>query len=376
MEIYLDNNATTKVDPSVIDVIISYLRENYGNASSIHKSGVRSSIAVEKARKIIADKIGCLCSEIYFTSGGTESNNFAIKGVANTLGLKSGKNHIITSSIEHPSILEVCRYLQTVGYKVTYIPVDKNGFVNIEEIAKNINENTFIVSIMHANNEIGTIEPLEEIGKICRKRKVLFHTDACQSFTKTLLDVNKHNIDLATLNSHKVHGPKGIGALYIRKGVRVTPLLNGGGQESDMRPGTYNTPLIAGFGKAVEIASENDSKKIASLRDYFIDKIICKNNGIVLNGPTGDERLCNNINILVKNLSGKKLFRELNKRNIFISTGSACSSTVLTPSHVLLSIGCSEEESHSSVRISLSKWTTKEELEITVNAIEEISKSS
>jgi cysteine desulfurase len=250
--------------------------------------------------------------------------------------------------------------------------VDNKGFISLDNLHASIRKNTILVSVMHANNEVGTVQPIEEIGKICRERKVYFHTDACQTFTKTDIDVQKQNIGLATLNAHKIHGPKGVGALYVKKGTQLEAFMHGGGQENEWRSGTYNTPAIVGFGKAVEIADKNDNTNIRNLRDYFIAEISKKIDGIVFFGPADDNRLCNNINLGFTGVAGKYLFMELNKRNVIISVGSACSSTKLTPSYVLTAMGVDAETAHNAIRIGLSKWTTTEEIDKTIRYICEI----
>lgn len=369
MKIYLDNAATTKPDPEVVKAILSFQELNIGNASSLHKLGVEAAKGIEKAREIIAKRINANPEELFFTSGGTESNNFAIKGIAFA---NNGKgNHIVTSKIEHPSVIEVTKWLEKRGFAITYLPVDREGFVDPNDVEKAIKKETILVSIMHANNIIGTIEPIEEIGAICRKKGVYFHTDACQSLTKTELDVKKQNLDLVTLNAHKIHGPKGVGILYIKEGVKIDSLLHGGGQENGFRSGTYNTEGIVGFGKAVEIADIADIKKMIELRDYFIQKIQSSIEDVTLNG-SGKRRLCNNINLSFKSVNCKLLFWKLNEKNIFISTGSACLSAELTPSHVLLAIGKEPEVAQRAVRISLSKWTTKEEMDFVAQNLIEI----
>jgi cysteine desulfurase len=370
--VYLDNISTTRIDPAVYQTMIPYFDEIYGNASSIHKPGTKSSLGIEKSRLIIASKINALPEEIYFTSGGTESNNWALKGAF--YASKFEKIHIIVSSIEHPSIYETATWLENHNAEITYLPVDNKGLVNIDDLRKTIRKNTILVSIIHASNEVGTIEPIEEIGNICKEKNIYFHTDACQSFTKVQIDVEKQGIDMATFNAHKCHGPKGIGALFIRKGTLIDPFLHGGSQERGMRSGTYATSLIAGFGKAVEIANENDILQMKNLRDYFIDLILRTVGNAHLNGCEGDDRICNNINIGFGGISGKQLFSELNKKNVFISAGSACSSTKLTPSMVLKSMSQSDEVADSAVRIGLSKWTTSEELDLAAYHIKEIVK--
>lgn len=370
MEIYLDNTATTQYDARVIETMAPFYGELYGNASSIHKAGKKPAEAIEHARQIIAGKIRCKPDEIYFTSGGTESNNWALKGVF--YSNKHKGNHIITTSIEHQSILEIINWLGGYKAKITIVPVDNQGFADADDIRKVIRKDTVLISVMHANNEIGTIEPIGTIGALCRENGILFHTDACQSFTKEPIDTGEQYVDLMTLNAHKIYGPKGVGALYIREGSRCEAFIHGGGQENNMRSGTYNTPAIAGFGKAVEIASEEDVQKMSVLRDFFISEISSKLEGVFLNGAVGGKRLCNNINLRFSKVRGKSLFTELNKRNIITSAGSACSSTRLTPSHVLTALGLDEESAHEGIRISLSKWTSKEELEYVINHIIDI----
>ena len=369
MGIYLDNAATSKLDPEARKAMLLCQDLDMMNASSSHKLGVKAAKAVEKARAIIAQKINACPKEIIFTSGGTESNNLAIKGIA-FANIKRG-NHIIISKIEHPSVLEVVKWLEKHGFEITYLPVDKEGFVDSNYLEKAIKKETILVSIIHGNNEIGTIEPIDEIGLICRKRGVYFHVDACQSFTKIDLDVKEYNLDLVTLNAHKIHGPKGVGALYVREGMQCDPLLHGGGQERGFRSGTYNTEGIVGFGRAVEIADKGDIKKMTKLRDSFIQKIQDSVTGITLNGPR-DNRLCNNVNLRFNSVSGQKLTRELNERNIFISAGAACLSTKSIPSHVLLAIGLEPELAEEGVRFSLSKFTTTKELNLVVENIIEI----
>lgn len=373
MQIYLDNIATTKVDPIALEAMIPYFENIFGNASSIHKQGIKSAEAIEKARYIIAKKINAEPEEIIFTSGGTESNNQVFSSLLNNLS--NGKNHIIISNIEHPSVFDVAKYYESKGVKVTYIPVDNKGLINPDDVKKAITNETVFVSIMQVNNEIGTIQPIHEIGKICKEHNVLFHSDVCQGYTKIEVDVKKDNIDFATLNAHKVHGPKGVGALYINKNTKIAPLLIGGGQENNLRPGTYNTPGIVGFGKAIEVSSFADSDRMTSLRDYFIDRIFNSIDDVILNGANGVNRICNNINIIFKQVDGKKIFVELNKRDIMISTGSACSSTELKPSRIIKALGLDDNTANGSLRIGLSKWTTKEELDILADNLIEIVKT-
>ncbi len=365
-QIYLDNAATTKVDEKVAKEMQKYLTEVYGNASSVHFAGQEARRAIEDSRKIIAKEIKANCEEVIFTGSGTESNNTVIKGLF--FSNYPEKNHIITTKIEHDCVLNSCRWIEKQGGKVTYLNVDRDGFVNLKELEDSITKDTFLVSIIHGNNEIGTIQNLEKIGEICKKKKVLFHTDACQSFTKVPLDVNKMNLDLVTLNAHKIHGPKGVGALYIKKGTKITPLLHGGGHEFGLRSSTENVAGIVGFAKAVKVKGIFEIKKITQLRDYFIEELE-KIPKVTINGPKGKKRLCNNINVCFNNIEAESIGSFLNSKGIFTSVGSACSSHNLEPSHVLIAIGKTPLEANSSIRISISKYTTKEEID---HAIKEI----
>ncbi len=367
-QIYLDNAATTRVDEEVIKEMAPYFDEKYGNASSQHFKGQEAKEAMEKARKIIAKAIGARSYEIIFTSGGTESNNLAIKGLffANS----PEKNHIITTKIEHDCVLNACKWLEKQGAEVTYLDVDEDGFVNSEDVKNAITDKTIVVSIIHGNNEIGTIQHLEEIGKICNEREVLLHTDACQSFTKVEIDVKKQNIDLITLNAHKIHGPKGVGALYIREGTKITPLFHGGGHEKNLRNGTENIPGIVGFGKSVDVASNKNVEEMIQLRDKLIEGILRIEN-TKLNGPR-EKRLCNNVNISFNNIEGEAMGGYLENEGICTSTGSACSSHSLESSHVLEAIGLTPVQSNSSLRISLSKYTTEEEIDYFLNVLQKI----
>ncbi len=359
-QIYLDNAATTKVDDEVLKTMNPYFNEKYANASSTHFMGQEAKNAIEKSRKIIAKAINAKSYEIVFTSGGTESNNFALKGLffwhkEN----KTGKNHIITTKVEHDCILNTCKWLEKQGTEITYLDVDAEGFIDLEELEKAITNKTILVSVIHGNNETGTIQDLESIGKICRNKNVLFHTDACQSFTKTSIDVKKQNIDLVTLNAHKIHGPKGIGALYLREGIKIVPLFHGGGHENKMRSGTENVPGIVGFAKAVNIANKKDIEKMTKLRDRVIEGIL-KIQNVKLNGPR-EKRLCNNINVSFNNIEGESVGGYLESFGICTSTGSACASHSLETSHVLKAIGLTPLQANSSIRISISKYTTDEE---------------
>jgi len=372
-EIYLDNAATTKMDDKVIKVMLPYFDQRYGNASSTHSKGREAKEAMEKARKVIAKSIGASPEEIIFTSGGTESNNFALKGVA--FANKSKGNHIITSRIEHDCVLNSCKWLERQGFNVTYMDVDSEGFVSPEALEKAITPQTIIVSVIHGNNEIGTIQDLKALGAICRKHNVYFHTDACQSYTKTELDVKKQNLDLVTLNAHKIHGPKGVGALYIRKGVNLPAWQHGGGHERNLRSGTENIPGIVGFAEAVSIAMDSKHvKHMTRLRDKLIDGIEKSIPESKLNGPRGDKRLCNNINFVFNRIEGESIGGYLDLKNISSSTGSACSSHSLEPSHVLLALGLNKGDANGSLRLSLSRFTTEEEIDTVLKELPPIIK--
>ncbi|MEM4244966.1 MAG: cysteine desulfurase NifS [Candidatus Nanoarchaeia archaeon] len=369
MKVYLDNGATTKVADEVAKTMQEYMTKKYGNASSLHSFGEEASEALEKARSIIARKINAEPDEIIFTSGGTESDNLAIKGVAHA----GNKKHIITTRIEHPAVLKTCETLQKEGYKITYLRVDKEGFISLKELEEAITPDTAIVSVIHANNEIGTIQDIAKIGEICKKKNVVFHTDAVQSFTKVPIDVKKINIDLISLSAHKIHGPKGIGALYVRKGTKLRKMIDGGPHEKNLRAGTENVAGAVGFGKAVELTNDKDIKKMEKLRDKLIEGILKKIPDTMLNGSR-TKRLCNNANITFKGIEGESMLLLLNEKGIAVSTGSACSSKSLEPSHVLLAIGLKHEEAHGSIRFTLSRYTTQKEIEHAVKAAQECAK--
>jgi cysteine desulfurase len=364
--IYLDNGATTPIDPQVAKAMQDCLANQYGNASSIHHKGEKAKHLLDSARHAIAASIGAEDDKIIFTSGGTESNNMAIKGLSFS---QAKKRHIITTKIEHDCVLNSCRWLEQRGFKVTYLPVDSEGFVSIADLEKAITDDTFLVSIIHGNNEIGTIQDIRTMYRICKSKGVLFHTDACQSYTKTSLSVN--DADLITLNAHKLHGPKGVGALYIRKGIQLTPIMHGGGQERKLRSGTENIPSIVGFAKAVELAADKKhTGYMTSLRDYFTEKVL-KIDGTRLNGPKGEKRLCNNINISFRYIEGEAIISLLDLKGICSSTGSACSSKSLEPSHVIMALEDNPERAHGSVRFTISRFTKKEDLDF---AYEELKK--
>ncbi len=367
-DIYLDNAATTKVDKKVMKAMLPYFEEKYGNASSVHLMGQDAKNAMETSRKKIAKAIGANTREIIFTSGGTESNNLVLKGLFFQDYPK--KNHFITTKVEHDCVLNTCKWLEKQGAKVTYLDVDPEGFVNVKDLEAKITDETIVVSIIHGNNEIGTIQDLEAIGRICKNRGVFFHTDACQSFTKTDINVKKQNLDFITLNAHKIHGPKGVGALYIREGIKITPLAHGGGHERRLRSGTENIPGIIGFAKAVDVANYKDVKRMEKLRDKLIDSVL-KIPNTKLNGPRQD-RLCNNVNISFNNIEGEAIGGYLQNEGIYTSTGSACASHSLDTSHVLKAIGLEPLQSNSSIRMSISKYTTEEDVDYVIEKLNKV----
>jgi cysteine desulfurase len=342
--------------------MIPYFSEKYGNASSQHVIGQEAKRALEESRGIIAKSISANRDEIVFTGSGTEANNLMLKGLFfSNKDSENGKNHIITTKIEHDCIMNSCKWLEKQGVKITYLSVDKNGFIDLEELKSSITDQTLVVSIIHGNNEIGTIQDLEAIGNICKEKDVYFHTDACQSYTKVDINVKKQNLDFVTLNAHKIHGPKGVGALYIGSGIKLTPLLHGGGHESGIRSSTENISGIVGFAKAVKIAKSKYVKHIRNLRDKLIKEIL-KIPNTHLNGAEGDKRLCNNINICFNNIEGEAIGGYLDAYGISSSTGSACSSNTLDVSHVLKAIGLTDLQINSSIRLSLSKFNTEKEI--------------
>lgn len=369
MKIYLDNGATTKTAPEVFETMKPYFTEKYGNASSLHKLGKESKKALENSRNIIAKKVNVLPEEIIFTSGGSESNNLAIKGIAFALG----KGHIITTKIEHKSTIETCRFLEKQGFKITWLNVNKHGSVDLKQLETSIRPSTILVSIIHANNEIGTIQDIEKISKICKKHNIPLHIDAVQSFTKTNFDVKKLGVTMASFSAHKIHGPKGVGALYIKKGTKTIPLISGGDQEKFLRAGTENIPGIVGFAKAVQLSKLSDIKKMQKLRDYFIKNALKNIPNSKLNGHP-NKRLCNNINISFNFVEGESVIQMLDDSGIAASTGSACSSHSLEPSHVLLAIGLPHEICHGTLRFTLSKYTKKHEIDYTIKKLTKIIK--
>lgn len=367
---YMDYSATTYVKPEVLDAMMPFFTEKFGNPSSFYGISRETKMAVDNARAQVAKAINCDPNEVYFTGGGSEADNWAIKGIA-TAHMKKG-NHIITTKIEHHAVLHTCEFLEKFGFEVTYLDVNEEGFIDLKQLESAITDKTILVSIMFANNEIGTIQPIKEIGAICREKKVLFHTDAVQAIGSVPVDVKEMNIDLLSLAGHKLYGPKGIGALYIRKGVRIDNLIHGGGQERGRRAGTENIPGVVGLGKAIEIATENieeNRARLTVLRDKLIDGILERIPYARLNGPRGDKRLPGNSNISFEFIEGESILLSLDFEGICASSGSACTSGSLDPSHVLLAIGLPHEKAHGSLRTTLGAASTEEDVEKLLNEL-------
>jgi len=370
-QIYLDYAATTPMDPEVVKEIQPYFSKIYGNPSSIHSFGRDAKKAIDESRNKIATILGARTEELVFTSGGTEANNFAIKGIA--YANKDKGNHIITSQIEHHAIIEPCKFLETQGFKVSYIPVDKDGIVDPNEIKKAITDKTILISIMHANNEIGTIQPIEEIGRIAKEKNVYFHTDAVQTAGHISLELTRFPVDLLSISAHKFYGPKGIGALFIRKGVKILPLMHGGEQENNRRASTENTAGIVGMGKALEISSEEiikEFRRITQLRDKLISNILKIENTSLNGHPT--KRLPNNINVSIEFIEGEAILLNLDLKGIACSTGSACSSASNEPSHVLTALKIAPEVCRSSLRFSLGKYTTEKDIDCVSETLKDV----
>ncbi|MCC8406232.1 MAG: IscS subfamily cysteine desulfurase [Rickettsia endosymbiont of Ecitomorpha arachnoides] len=370
LPIYMDYQATTPLDPRVMEAMLPYFTTKFGNPHSrSHSFGWEAENAVEEARSRVARLIGADTKEIIFTSGATESNNLAIKGIAKFYGNK--KNHIITIVSEHKCVLDACRHLEQEGIKITYLPIKSNGIIDLETLKNAITDQTMLVSVMAVNNEIGVVQPLKEIGKICRERDVFFHSDIAQGFGKIPIDVNEFNIDLASISGHKIYGPKGIGALYVRKKprVRVTPLINGGGQERGMRSGTLPTPLIVGLGMAAEIAyseMEKDTKHVNYLFDRFLNNIHNRISEVYLNGDK-NQRYKGNLNLSFAGVEGESIILAI--KDLAVSSGSACTSASLEPSYVLRSMGIGEELAHTSIRFGIGRFTTEQEVDYAVDLI-------
>lgn len=358
---YFDNSATTKLDPKVLKSMMPFLKENYGNPSSIYSLGRKSKDAIENAREQVAKSLGCKRKDIFFTSSGSESDNWAIKGVA--LANKEKGKHIITTNIEHHAVLHTCEYLEKQGFEVTYLPVKENGIVDINKVKKAIKKDTILISVMYANNEIGTIQPIEEIGRIAKEKGIYFHTDAVQAVGNLEIDLEDLDVDLLTLSGHKLNGPKGVGVLYIRDGVKIDNLIHGGGQEKGKRASTENVANIVGLGTAIELATDNIKKKhLIKLREKCIEGIMDKIPDTILNGDK-EKRLPGNVNVCFRYIEGESILLMLDQLGICASSGSACTSGSLEPSHVLLAIGLKHEVAHGSLRLSFSKDNTEKEVE-------------
>ena len=370
--IYMDNAATTAVKKEVLEVMIPYFSEFYGNASSIYSLGSKSKVAVEKAREQVANALGADKKEIFFTAGGSEGDNWAIKGVA--YKNKAKGNHIITTKIEHHAVLHTCEYLEKNGFDVTYLDVDEDGLISLDDLKGAITDKTILISIMFANNEIGTIQPIKEIGQIAKERNIYFHTDAVQALGSIKIDVDELNIDLLSLSGHKFYGPKGIGALYIRKGVKLDNLITGGGQERGKRAGTENLASIVGLGKAIELAYENldeNNQRLLAMRDRLIKKVEESIPYTRLNGHR-TQRLPGNANFCFRFIEGESLLLSLDMVGVAASSGSACTSGSLDPSHVLLAIGLPHEIAHGSLRLSLGSFNTEDEVDYVVEKLIQI----
>lgn len=374
-KVYLDNNATTRMREEVLEAMLPFYKDLYGNASSVHEFGRTARKAIDDARIKTANLLGAASpEEVFFTSSGTESDNFAIKGIAHALKAKG--NHIITSSVEHHAVLNTCKFLEHDGYKVAYIPVDKDGVVVLDDLKKSITDKTILITIMYANNEVGTIEPIEEIAKIAKEKGIYFHTDAVQAIGKIPFDVKALVADLVSISAHKIYGPKGVGALYIKKGTKITPQALGGHHEMGKRAGTENVAGIVGFGKAVELAKreiKDEAAKLVSLRDYLYKGITSKIEDVRLNGHP-EKRLPNTLNVGFKYLEGESIVLNLDMEGVAVSTGSACTSGSLEPSHVLTAMGVDPAETQGSIRFSLGRDNTKEDMDYVLSVLPPIIK--
>lgn len=373
MKVYLDHSATSGVDERVIDAMLPFFNKKYGNASSLHKMGQTAHDALDKAREKIADVLHCNTEEIIFTSGGTESNNTAIKGIAFSQFKKKEKSHIIVSQIEHDCVLNTCKWLETMGFDVDYIPVDSYGVVHEETLQNAIKNETALVSIMHSNNEIGTIQNIKALAKIAHDYNAYFHTDAVQSVTKVPVNVKEMDVDMLSVSSHKLHGPKGVGCLFIKKGTVLDPLMHGGGHERGFRSGTENIPGVVGLGEAMAIGERErptEMPRIAALRDQLIKGLSSVDNSWLNGHP--EKRLPFNAHFCFKYVEGESLVLRLSLKGIYASTGSACSSKSLEPSHVLRAIGLPPEDAHSSLRITLGRDNTKQDIEYTLEILPQV----
>lgn len=372
MKIYLDNNATTRLDDEVFESMIPFFKEEYGNAFSLHLFGQETGKAVAEARKKVADVVGALPEEIIFTGSGTESDNIAVRGIARAY--KNRGKHIIVSAIEHPGIRNTCKDLESEGFEVTVIGVNEDGVVNPEDIRKAIKDDTILITVMYANNETGAIQPIAEIGKIAKENKILFHVDAVQAMGKYDIKPKELGVDTLAFTAHKFYGPKGIGALYIRNGVRIGKVITGGDQEKKLRPGTTNTPLIVGLANALEKQFNNreeENERISKLRDYFEEELLKRLPEIVVNAKN-TERLAGTSSVTFKYVEGESILLMLSLKGIAVSSGSACSSNDLQASHVLVAMGIPEEFAHGTIRFSLGKYNTKEEIDYTIDTVVEV----
>lgn len=367
--VYMDYSATTYVKPEVVEEMLPYFTEKFGNPSSFYGISRETKRAIDKAREQIAKALNCLPDEVYFTGGGSEADNWAIKGIA--AAHKNKGNHIITTKIEHHAVLHTCEYLEKNGFEVTYLDVDDEGFIRIEDLKNAITDKTILVSIMFANNEIGTIQPIKEIGEICREKKIFFHTDAVQAVGNIPVDVKDMNIDMLSLAGHKIYGPKGIGVLYIKKGIKIDNLIHGGAQEKNRRAGTENIASIVGLGKAIEIATDNleeHMEKLTVLRDKLMDGLL-QIPYTKLNGPRGDKRLPSNVNVCFRFIEGESILLSLDFKGVCASSGSACTSGSLDPSHVLLAIGLPHEIAHGSLRLTMGDGSTEEDVDYVLEVV-------
>jgi len=372
-QVYLDYNATTPLDERVLESMLPYLKEKYGNASSVHNFGRDAKTAIEDAREKVAAILNADSSEIYFTSGGTESDNLALKGAAYIN--QSKKNHIITSSIEHHAVLESAKFLEKNGFKADYLTVDQYGTVSTDDLKNKLTDNTSVVSVMHSNNEVGTIQDIKSLTEIAKEKGALFHTDAVQSGGKIKIDVKELGVDLLSMSGHKIYGPKGTGIIFIRKGVRVAPLFHGGHHEKKRRPGTEDVPGIVGFAKALEIAEsmrEQEHARWKELADFFIDGVQAKVPDVFLNGPRDERRIPSTVNMSFKAIEGESIILSLDMKGIGVASGSACTSGSLEASHVLMAMGVPVELAQGSIRFSLGRYTTKDDLQYTIDVLPEI----
>jgi len=367
--VYMDYSATTYVRPEVLEEMLPYFTEKFGNPSSFYGISRETKRAIDKAREQVANALNCVPAEVYFTGGGSEADNWAIKGIA--AAHKNKGNHIITTKVEHHAVLHTCAYLEKNGFEVTYLDVDDKGFIRLEDLRNAITDKTILVTIMFANNEIGTIQPIKEIGDICKEKKVLFHTDAVQAVGNVPVDVKEMNIDMLSLAGHKIYGPKGIGVLYIKKGIKIDNLIHGGAQEKNRRAGTENIAAIVGLGKAIELATNNleeHMERLTVLREKLTDGLL-KIPYTKLNGPRGDKRLPGNVNVCFRFIEGESILLSLDFQGVCASSGSACTSGSLDPSHVLLAIGLPHEIAHGSLRLSMGEGSTEEDVDYVLEVV-------